>query len=208
VTGLREQLEQQRQAVTSYRQEIQQIELAIEVGRLQVGVGDVRYQRDETLRQEYAALVARERQLSGGRASDLDPLFARAQEIESTLDQRDARIDQVVEQRVQEIRRVLDEETANVAGYQQAIASLETETEEVVGAVTHATFTDVRHRFYDLVLRADVGRIDVSWARREEHRMRVDMLTRERSRDIRALDDEFRDIMDEVPESPTEEGTQ
>ena len=32
---------------------------------------------------------------------------------------------------------------------------------------------------------------------REEHRTRVEMLTRDRSRDIQALDDEFRDIMDQ-----------
>lgn len=52
-------------------------------------------------------------------------------------------------------------------------------------------------RFYDLVLRADVGNIDVAWAEREEHRMRVELLTRERAREIKALDDEFNEIMDQ-----------
>jgi hypothetical protein len=42
-----------------------------------------------------------------------------------------------------------------------------------------------------------VGTIDVSWAEREEHRMRVEMLTRERSQELRNLDDEFRGITDE-----------
>jgi hypothetical protein len=63
--------------------------------------------------------------------------------------------------------------------------------------VTYANFAAVRRRFYDLVLRADVGTIDVSWADREEHRMRVELLTRERAREIQALDDEFQEIMDE-----------
>jgi hypothetical protein len=67
----------------------------------------------------------------------------------------------------------------------------------VVGSVTYANFAAVRRRFYDLVLRADVGTIDVSWADREEHRMRVELLTRERAREIQALDDEFQEIMDE-----------
>ena len=55
----------------------------------------------------------------------------------------------------------------------------------------------VRARFYDLVLRADVGNIDVSWADREEHRQRVELLTRQRATEIQALDDEFQEIMDE-----------
>jgi len=67
----------------------------------------------------------------------------------------------------------------------------------VVGGVTAENFDHIRNRFYDIVLRADVGRIDVTWAEREEHRTRVDSLTRDRSREIQSLDDEFRDIMDE-----------
>jgi hypothetical protein len=57
------------------------------------------------------------------------------------------------------------------------------------------------------VLRADVGRIDVAWARREEHRMRVEMLTRDRARELRTLDDEFREITDEArPDGEGEHG--
>ena len=81
----------------------------------------------------------------------------------------------------------------NIAGYRQQLTELEAETEDVVGAVTYDNFQQVQHRFYDLVLRADVGRIDVAWARREEHRMRVEMLTRDRAREMRMLDDEFRE---------------
>jgi hypothetical protein len=88
-------------------------------------------------------------------------------------------------------------ETRNVEGYRGQLATLETEAEDVVGGVTFANFSLVRARFYDLVLRADVGTIDVSWAEREEHRTRVEMLTRSRAFEIQALDDEFQEIMDE-----------
>lgn len=191
------EISQQEQAVVAYRERIDQLERLIEVGRIQVGVGDTRYQRDTRLREEYRALVDRERQLTGASGSEAEPLFRRMASIEAAIDQHDARIDAVVEERVSEMRRVIDEEEGKLAGYRDAITGLEGEAEEVIGAVTASTFADVRGRFYDLVLRADVGRIDVSWARREEHRMRVDMLTRERSRELQALDDEFRDIMDD-----------
>ena len=192
-----EEIARQEAAVAAYREQIQQLERLIEVGRIQVGVGDSRYQRDDRLRAEYQSLVDQERRLSGANRSEAEPLFRRLASIESAIDQHDARVDRVVEERVADMRRVIDEEQAKLDGYRNAIAGLEGEAEEVIGAVTANTFQEVRERFYDLVLRADVGRIDVAWARREEHRMRVDMLTRERSRELQALDDEFRDIMDE-----------
>jgi len=77
------------------------------------------------------------------------------------------------------------------------LRSLEGETEDVVGAIAYLNFHRVRDRFYELVLRADLGKIDISWARREDHRLRIDALTRERARELQALDDEFRDVMDE-----------
>ena len=92
---------------------------------------------------------------------------------------------------------VVDEETSNLARYRVALRSLEGETVEVVGAVTYLNFNRIHQRFYELVLRADVGKIDVAWARREDHRLRIDALTRERARELQALDDEFRDVMDE-----------
>ena len=198
--SIRAELSTHEQAVEAYRNEIQQLERLIEIARIQVGVGDARYQRDDRLRVHYNGLVEQERQLLAAagvrRPAELDRMFARAIEIEAVLDRVDNLVDQVVEERIAEMRGVINEEAQNLVGYREQLASLEEETVEVVGAVTYANFQDVRQRFYDLVLRADVGRIDVAWARREEHRMRVDMLTRERSREIQALDDEFREIMD------------
>ena len=92
---------------------------------------------------------------------------------------------------------VVDEETANLARYRRALSSLEGETVDVVGAITYLNFNRIHERFYDLVLRADVGKIDIAWARREDRRLRIDALTRERARELQALDDEFRDVMDE-----------
>ena len=49
----------------------------------------------------------------------------------------------------------------------------------------------------------------MSWAVREEHRRRVQMLTEARAQEMTALDDEFREIMDETtseePQSVDEE---
>ena len=202
VEAARTELATHRAAVVTYRAQIQALHRQIEAGRIQVGVGDSRYQRDDRLRTEYNRLVAREHELiaaGGGGNGEVGVLYRRADAIEATLEEHDRAIDTVVEERTTDMRRVLDEETHNVEGYRVRLGELETETVDVVGGVTYLNFNQVRQRFYDLVLRADVGRIDVAWSEREEHRMRVEMLTRERSREIQALDDEFREIMDERP---------
>ncbi len=195
--SVQSELANQKLAVDRYREQIAELTRLVEVARLQVGVGDNRYQSDERRRAEYAALVERERRLSGASGSPAEPSFRRVAALDRRLDELDARIDGAVEERVASMTTVIDEERERLTGYRQALADLEGETELVVGAVTSQAFDEVRDRFYQLVLESDVGGIDVSWQRREEHRSRMDMLNRERARELQVLDDEFRDITDE-----------
>ncbi len=201
IAAMQNELVAQRGAISDYQKQIQELKFQLESGRLQVGVGDARYERDAEARTRYNALVDRERALlaSQDRAGSpqVESMFRRMSAVESSLAKRDAEIDRVLAERAAEINQVLAAETTNVEGYKTQLAELETEAEDVIGGVTYASFVAVRARFYDLVLRADVGTIDVSWADREEHRMRVEILTRGRAREIRALDDEFQEIMDE-----------
>ena len=194
---IRSEIEIHEETLEAYRSTITDLRRQIEVGRLHVGVGDPRYQKDDTIREQYDELVARERQLAGSGGASFDSAYSRVEKLEAQLDQRDGEIIRVSEERVADIMQVVEEESVNLQGYRRALAGLEGETEDVVGAITHLNFNRVRERFFDVVLRADVGQIDVAWARREEHRMRIDMLTRERARELQALDDEFRDVMDE-----------
>jgi TolA-binding protein len=196
VTAMQTELTAQRAAVADFRKQIDELKLQLEAGKLQVGVGDPRYAHDDQVRAQYLALVDRERSLLP-RDAAIDGMFQRVSSVESHIDSRDAQIDKAVEERIAEMKQVLAAEGTNVEGYRAQLGKLETDAEDVVGSVTYANFAAVRRRFYDLVLRADVGTIDVSWADREEHRMRVELLTRERAREIQALDDEFQEIMDE-----------
>ncbi len=204
VAAIRRELVGHREAMVQYREQIRQLEIALEASRLQVGPGDARYQRHERLRAEHARLAAVEQEQI--RDPQTRALFARIDRVERRLDEREQQVQQIVEERTRDILRQLREEAENIVGYRQALTGLEAETEEVVGGVTYENFLLVQQRFYNLVLRADVGRIDVAWARREEHRTRVEMLTRQRAREMRNLDDEFREIMDETTQAPEGEG--
>ena len=191
------QLAQHEAEIQEYEEQLLWIRRRLEVGRLHVGVGDKRYQADDAERSKFLDLVERERQLAGSGGRAFDTAFSRVEAVERQLDQRDAEVAAVVQRRAAEMLVVVDEETVNLVRYRAALKSLEGETEDVVGAITYINFNRVHERFYDLVLRADLGKIDVSWAKREDHRLRIDALTRERARELQALDDEFRDVMDE-----------
>lgn len=197
VQAMQTELTAQKGAVEGFRKQLDELKLQQEAGRLQVGVGDARYTHDDALRSQYVALVDRERSLLGAQDPTIDGMFRRVGAVESTIATRDGQIEAAVTERIAQMKQVLDAETVNVEGYQTQLTKLEADAEDVVGSVTFANFSAVRQRFYDLVLRADVGTIDVSWADREEHRMRVELLTRERAREIQSLDDEFKEIMDE-----------
>ena len=195
--ALAAQLTEHEGEIKEYEEQLAWIRRRLEVGRLHVGVGDKRYQADDVERNTFIDLVERERQLAGSGGPQYDAAFSRVAGLERRLDQRDAEVAAVVNRRVSQMLATVDEETANLRRYRTALGSLEGETEDVVGAITYLNFNRVHDRFYDLVLRADVGKIDVSWARREDHRVRIDALTRERARELQALDDEFRDVMDQ-----------
>ena len=200
VDAYRAELTAQRQALGDYRQQLDKLHRDLEVSRLQVGVGDNTYSRDDKLRTEHAQLVTRERQLLaalGGRSAQADAIFQRADVVEAALDERDRQVDRVVDERTRDMQRVLTEEGGKLEGYRNGLAALDTESEDVVGGISFANYKQVQQRFYELVLKADVGIVDVGWAEREEHRTRIEMLTRERARSLQALDDEFREIMDD-----------
>jgi TolA-binding protein len=197
VLAMQTELSGQRGAIGGYQSQIKELKFQLESARLQVGVGDARYARDDQVRQHYNELVQREHQLSGDRDPQVGNMLGRLSAVETTVVARDAEIDRVVDERVATMRKALTLEGTNVDGYRARLAELETQAEDIVGGVTSANFAAVRNRFYDLVLRADVGNIDVSWADREEHRQRVELMTRQRATEIKALDDEFQEIMDE-----------
>lgn len=206
VAAIRSELVNHRGTIEEYRRNIERMRIDLEAARLQVGVGDSRYQRQEQVRNQHRDLVRQE--MASISDSRVRSLVSRLDQAEASLDGREREIRDIAEERANDIRVQVREESQNVVGYRQALTELEAETEEVVGAVTYANFRQVQQRFYDLVLRADVGRIDVAWQRREEHRMRVEMLTRDRAREMQALDDEFREIMDETgqAEDTSEDG--
>jgi len=209
LAALHQELENHRSAIETFRTEVRGIRTMIDSGAIQVGIGDERDRRQERLREEYTALVRREREIlrgmGGSEIARADEVYRRIDGVQETLDRFNAEVLRRAEGQSGELRDQLETERSNLEQYTRELEELETVAEDVIGHEALRNFRAVRDRFHDLVRQADVGIIDVSWAEREEHRHRIDRLSDERRRQLQALADEFREVTEEQDAEEGEE---
>jgi hypothetical protein len=110
-----------------------------------------------------------------------------------------ARIDKQVDERLADIKTSIAEEKAHVAEYQVALTGHQGEAIAVGGGITAQSFKSVADRFYQIVVRSDVGIIDVAWALKQNKTDEDARLVREEKRELKLLDDEFKQVLKEEP---------
>jgi TolA-binding protein/uncharacterized coiled-coil DUF342 family protein len=196
-TGLRNELVQHRNAVVSYRARIAELRRQITAGRAQIGVGDPRYQRDLEIASEARDLLRRQADIlrSANRLpAEATALMTRLDEAERRVQMFDQRVQGMVDERMSGVRSQVQEEERNVAGYRIRLADLEREAADVVGRSVMENINNVRLHFYRIVMRADLGLVDVAWEERENHNNRARILAEELNRQTTALNDEFSEV--------------
>ncbi len=96
------------------------------------------------------------------------------------------------------ITRKLSGEKLKQDQYKLQVANLELESKGLAAKIAYNSFTVVRKKFYDLVLRAEVGVIDVAWREKQTIQSEKLNLTKNKNRELKVLDSEFSDLLDEV----------
>jgi TolA-binding protein len=199
IKALREELGRHRKGIADMRESLVQLRDDVENARYQVGVGDAEDREDREIRRRIRELSKKERALLSGRGGDLgrrlDRVYSAIELTEDVIDAFEQKVMREAERQIAEMRKLVKAESDRVAGYRAELVSLNEEAEEVIGGVTFENFTNVRKRFHELILKADVGIIDVAWMRKEEHGTRRNELTKDRLNEIKALDDEFQEVI-------------
>lgn len=194
---LTQELQRQRQAIQQYRDRITTLRRQIAQGREQIGVGDPRYAHDIEVRAQLRDLVQREVAIlhaAGRTDAALDGLLGRLEQVDQRVDSVDQRISSMVDQRVQTIQSRVREEEVRVAGYRDRLSALESEASTVVGNLILGQFRNVQVQLYQIVMRADLGLVDVAWEEREEHNNRARFLAEEQNRELQQVNDEFSEV--------------
>jgi hypothetical protein len=185
--------------VSGMRAELEEIRREVVLGRDEAGQGDENANRGRELRKRLRDAVAAEQaamaQLGGDR--NLAGLSDRAKLIGDRIDKMNDEIDRLVDEALTEVRDQVAKEKAELNSYRGEYLSYEAESRALGGTVLGQAFKDVKGKFYEVVVRSDVGVVDVGWSQKEDVDGDLNKLNVQRTREMKQLRDEFRDLLEE-----------
>jgi tetratricopeptide (TPR) repeat protein len=191
--------------------ELAQIRREVVLGRDEAGTGDETAIRGRALRAQLRAALAAEHvaaaRLTGGsdRGAKLADLIRRGDGVMAQLDGIERAIDDVVEVALEEVKDTLVREKAELASYRREFLLYEAESRALGGTVLGEAFRSVKSKFYEVLVRTDVGVVDVSWSQKEEGDDDLTRYTLDKSRELKQLRDEFADLINEAREEQAAE---
>ncbi len=200
------EIEANERDLTTYNKRIEQYRDAIDNGRAMIGFGDQRYVDDDDARKRFRELFAREVAMvaagqdsgsAGDYAKGIQSLLGRADIDEQRLEATRSKLETQALEQAQALRSKIAAEVVALETYAQNLDGLDQQARLLVGEIAMKNFALVRDRVKNIVLRADVGIVQQAWEVREEQRVRVRNLQRERSREEQNLNDELREVLDD-----------
>lgn len=191
--------------------ELTQIRRELVMGRDEAGTGDETAVRNRALRLQLRAALTAEHvaaaRLTGGgeKATRVGDLIRRGDAVLGQLDAIDRAIDEVVEVALEEVRSSITHEKAELSSYRREFLLYEAESRALGGTVLGEAFRSVKSKFYEVLVRTDVGVVDVSWSQKEESDDDLQRYTLDKSRELKQLRDEFADLINEAREEQAAE---
>ncbi|MCC6751726.1 MAG: tetratricopeptide repeat protein [Deltaproteobacteria bacterium] len=206
--SFRKETDEVRSIIAGLQAEVEELRKAVSDAKDASGVGGPEEVAERQLRAKYKEVVAAEHQFyaalrprlggaQGGEFDGLAGLLQRCASVEVTVDSFNQRLDQGVEQKLTHVRAVIKEERDLLEKYNVEVAEYKSQSDQVAGAVAYDGFRDIAKRFYEIVVRADVGIIDVAWALKDAKSKELSRLARQQKMDLKVLDDEFREVLKE-----------
>jgi tetratricopeptide (TPR) repeat protein len=178
--------------------ELADVQRELTLGRDLAVVGDESIVKARAARKELIKALDAEQKSAAGRGNaKLVGLGGRAMLISDSLNSVEAQIDSLVERGLDQIKAQLATEKSNISTMRGELAQHDGEARTIAGTVLGASFKNVKAKFYDIIIRTDVGNVDVAWARKEDNDDDIKRLNLSRQRDLKQLKDEFRGILDD-----------
>jgi tetratricopeptide (TPR) repeat protein len=178
--------------------------------KLAVGVDDADMQQASALRAQYDEVLRRLHDLDvrvrarlssqdREKAEQIESILDRARAVQTKVNAFNGRIDHMLDEQLKEIETAVDDEKLKVVAYRKTLGGYSDESADVGGGIVADNFKAVTQRFYNVVVRADVGIIDVAWALKESSTHESTKLLAERKRELKLLDDQFKEVTKDQP---------
>ena len=164
---------------------------------------------EDALRKEYLAALGRQHQLLGNAEAKAGPdaraVLERAHRFRATAGGLKDRVgtakgvlrEQLTRRGKQLKEKVLGEQQL-LSQYQSNVGAVSGDARNLVGRIAFDSFKRVRQQFYDLVLKANVGNVDVAFTRKQDKTQQIQKLSSEKDRELRELDGEFKEVLKDV----------
>ena len=130
----------------------------------------------------------------------VDELWLRAADMDARADATLTALENAEKVEIKLLRAKLDEFSAKVGGLHGEVKGAQSRSDALAAIITQAGLTELERAFYNTVMEADMGIVDVYWLRRtgvEEERLR---LKTERAERLDELEDRFNLIRDKLEE--------
>ncbi|MDQ3364285.1 MAG: tetratricopeptide repeat protein [Myxococcota bacterium] len=201
-TSVTQVLEEATREAAAVEAELEESHRELTLGRDLAGVGDERVAQARELRRQLKAAQDAELRTLAGRGGKLVSQGERAGRLSEQLAQTESQIDSMAARGMEDATRLIAEERTSIASFKTELAELDAESRALGGAVLGNSFKDVLARFYDIVIRTDVGVVDVAWSQKEDSDDDLKRLNLSRQRELKQLRDEFKGIIDGGTKSP------
>jgi tetratricopeptide (TPR) repeat protein len=199
---------QQRAELEALYGELRALAKTIEFERARVGLGDAVTREEDKVKEDYAkmldteaGLLSRLRARASAKAQALlarvDACRQRIRALEDRTRRFYKRIALVVDERVRELEIRVKVERQRLAEFARRVTGYEGMSENLAGRIALENFRTVRGKFHDIVLKADVGMIDVAWARKEDTTITIDELLNERKDKFKTLSEDYEELRKE-----------
>jgi hypothetical protein len=100
----------------------------------------------------------------------------------------------IVDEKAEDLRQTIAQERKMLDMREQRLSELTAESKSTAAQVAYHNFTQVKQKFDEIVLRGDVGLIDVAWQMKEGKTDELNQLREDRRSALKALQESFQEV--------------
>ena len=205
----RQRIEELRAEVRNNIRQLEQREKAMRqelaVSRQKMGVGDAVTDKERALRQRYKNLLADRRaflerfhdRVTASRRDSLDRIeqaWSQLPPVDERLQSFFTEMNSIASEKAADLRETIARERQMLDRRRERLANLRDSAEGTIAGMAMRNYAEVKNKFDQIVLRGDVGLIDVAWREKEGMTDKIDQLRENRRSELEALRDSFEEV--------------
>ena len=206
------ELEAEKARLHGLYDELEAVQREIEVESTRIGAGDFVAEGETNIKNEILAAQKREHELYRRLAGSLpgpergmaDQMAGLRLQIRGDFDALGAvlaRIQQKVDEKVGEYRKLVQIEKNHLTSYQAEEKGYEGDSRRVATDVGNALFRSAQEKVADVVLEADLGLLDIAWQQKQRKSDRISELTVEKNERLKQLQESLSSIIEDEESS-------